>query len=101
VLDSSGFGQTCSQAAPRQVWIFSLTCNPNALKSNHLFKAGGGTKMQGISRRALALLITVSAWLPGAALAADALKEIRIDWATYNPVSLVLKQKGLLEKEFA
>jgi sulfonate transport system substrate-binding protein len=57
--------------------------------------------MQGISRRALALLITVSAWLPGAALAADPLKEIRIDWATYNPVSLVLKQKGLLEKEFA
>ncbi len=28
-------------------------------------------------------------------------KEIRIDWATYNPVSMVLKQKGLLEKEFA
>ena len=37
----------------------------------------------------------------GAAFAADALKEIRIDWATYNPVSMVLKQKGLLEKEFA
>ncbi len=26
-------------------------------------------------------------------------KEIRIDFATYNPVSLVLKDKGLLEKE--
>src|SRR5204862_6621002 len=38
---------------------------------------------------------------PGAAFAADPLKEIRIDWATYNPVSMVLKQKGLLEKEFA
>ena len=36
-----------------------------------------------------------------AALSADAPKEIRIDWATYNPVSLVLKQRGLLEKEFA
>ena len=57
--------------------------------------------MQGISRRALVLLIAASAWLPGAALAADALKEIRIDWATYNPVSMVLKQKGFLEKEFA
>ena len=34
-------------------------------------------------------------------LAADALKEIHIDWATYNPVSMILKQKGLLEKEFA
>src|SRR5215218_8240815 len=27
-------------------------------------------------------------------------KEIRLDFATYNPVSLVLKEKGLLEKEF-
>ena len=26
-------------------------------------------------------------------------KEIRIDFATYNPVSLVLKDKGFLEKE--
>jgi sulfonate transport system substrate-binding protein len=33
--------------------------------------------------------------------AAGALKEIRIDWATYNPVSMVLKEKGLLEKEFS
>jgi sulfonate transport system substrate-binding protein len=39
---------------------------------------------------------------PSAALfAADNPKEIRIDWATYNPVSMVLKDKGLLEKEFA
>ena len=28
-------------------------------------------------------------------------KEIRIDWATYNPVSIVLKEKGLLEAELA
>jgi sulfonate transport system substrate-binding protein len=35
------------------------------------------------------------------AVAADKPKEIRIDWATYNPVSMVLKDKGLLEKEFA
>jgi sulfonate transport system substrate-binding protein len=27
--------------------------------------------------------------------------EIRIDWATYNPVSMVLKDKGLFESEFA
>ncbi|MBY2912996.1 aliphatic sulfonate ABC transporter substrate-binding protein [Rhizobium leguminosarum] len=32
--------------------------------------------------------------------AAD-LSEIRIDWATYNPVSVLLKKEGLLEKEFA
>jgi sulfonate transport system substrate-binding protein len=57
--------------------------------------------MASISRRALAASIALWALLPGGASAADALKEIRIDWATYNPVSLVLKQKGLLEKEFA
>ncbi|MCF1473393.1 sulfonate ABC transporter substrate-binding protein [Allorhizobium ampelinum] len=28
-------------------------------------------------------------------------KEITLDWATYNPVSLILKKQGLLEKEFA
>jgi len=48
--------------------------------------------------------------LGGAALAllaapavvrAAAPSEIRIDWATYNPVSLVLKEQGLLEQEFA
>src|SRR6202521_2868677 len=35
------------------------------------------------------------------AFAADNPKEIRLDWATYNPVSMVLKDKGFLEKEFA
>src|SRR5215831_989555 len=35
------------------------------------------------------------------ARAADKPSEIRIDWATYNPVSMVLKDRGLLEKEFA
>ena len=55
----------------------------------------------GISRRALALLSAMWVAMPGAATAAEALKEIHIDWATYNPVSMVLKQNGLLEKEFA
>jgi sulfonate transport system substrate-binding protein len=54
-----------------------------------------------ISRRALAAVIAVSALMPASGYAADALKEIHIDWATYNPVSMILKQKGLLEKEFA
>jgi sulfonate transport system substrate-binding protein len=57
--------------------------------------------MSAISRRALAAVVAASMLLPGAAYAADALKEIHIDWATYNPVSMVLKQRGLLEKEFA
>jgi sulfonate transport system substrate-binding protein len=40
--------------------------------------------------------------LPSAALfAAEKPKEIYVDWATYNPVSLLLKDKGYLEKEFA
>ena len=39
--------------------------------------------------------------LPRLARAADKPSEIRIDWATYNPVSMVLRQNGLLEKEFA
>jgi sulfonate transport system substrate-binding protein len=36
-----------------------------------------------------------------ATAAAAQVKEIRIDYATYNPVSLVLKDKGFLEKELA
>jgi ABC-type nitrate/sulfonate/bicarbonate transport system substrate-binding protein len=52
-------------------------------------------------REGVALLWAMWMALPGSALAAEALKEIRIDWATYNPVSLVLKQKRLLEKQFA
>src|ERR1019366_3536026 len=57
--------------------------------------------MSRISRCALAALIAVAMLTPGATFAADALKEIHLDWATYNPVSMILKQKGLLEKEFA
>jgi sulfonate transport system substrate-binding protein len=57
--------------------------------------------MPHISRRALAAVIAFAPLMPGGARAADQLKEIHIDWATYNPVSMILKQKGLLEKEFA
>ena len=56
--------------------------------------------MTRITRRILLAGAMALALIP-AAEAADPLKEIRIDWATYNPVSMVLKQKGLLEKEFA
>jgi sulfonate transport system substrate-binding protein len=59
------------------------------------------TTMLRISRRVVAAIIAVSALLPGGVFATEPLKEIRIDWATYNPVSMILKQKGLLEKEFA
>jgi sulfonate transport system substrate-binding protein len=52
------------------------------------------------SRRSFAIICVVAGFAP-AAIAAEAPKEIRIDWATYNPVSMLLKDKGLLEKEFA
>ena len=54
-----------------------------------------------LSRRSLLVGLTASMILPVASRAAEPVKEIRIDWATYNPVSMVLKQKGLLEKEFS
>src|ERR1044072_4858429 len=53
------------------------------------------------SRRSLLCSALFVGLLPTSLLAADKPKEIRIDWATYNPVSMVLKEKGLLEKEFA
>lgn len=55
-----------------------------------------------LSRRSLLASALLAGLLPTTALfAADQPKEIRLDWATYNPVSIVLKNKGLLEKEFA
>jgi sulfonate transport system substrate-binding protein len=50
-----------------------------------------------LSRIALGALAALSF----AAAASAQVNEIRIDWATYNPVSIVLKQQGLVEKEFA
>ena len=52
-------------------------------------------------RRQFIQWVAVAAlFAPLSVQAADPLKEIRIDWATYNPVSLVLKDQKLLEKEF-
>ncbi len=53
------------------------------------------------SRRSLLCSAFFVGMLPTSLLAADKPKEIRLDWATYNPVSMVLKEQGLLEKEFA
>lgn len=53
------------------------------------------------SRRALFASALAAGLLPTTALfAADKPTTINIDWATYNPVSILLKDKGLLEKEF-
>lgn len=48
------------------------------------------------------LALAAAVLLPAAgALAQTGPREVRLDWATYNPVSLVLKSEGLLEKELA
>jgi sulfonate transport system substrate-binding protein len=53
------------------------------------------------SRRSVLASAVLVGLLPSTALfAADKPSTINIDWATYNPVSMVLKDKGLLEKEF-
>lgn len=56
-----------------------------------------------VLRRALAIapaLAAAIAFLAGPSKGAD-LGEVRLDWATYNPVSIVLKDQGLLEKALA
>ena len=54
-----------------------------------------------LARRALLSAITLAlalpALVPAAARAAE-VREVRLDWATYNPVGLVLKEKGYLEE---
>src|SRR5215204_7810029 len=58
--------------------------------------------MTTISRRFVFASVLTAALVASASLfAAEKPKSISIDWATYNPVSMVLKEKGLLEKEFA
>jgi sulfonate transport system substrate-binding protein len=55
-----------------------------------------------MSRRALFTCAFFVGVLASASVrAADKPKEIRVDWATYNPVSMLLKDKGFLEREFA
>jgi sulfonate transport system substrate-binding protein len=58
--------------------------------------------MKFLSRRAILASALLAGLLPTNTLfAADKPASINIDWATYNPVSMVLKEKGLIEKEFA
>ena len=58
--------------------------------------------MKFLSRRLVLGLALSLGLLPSAAsLAADKPDTITIDWATYNPVSMLLKDRGWLEEEFA
>src|SRR4051812_42212620 len=54
-----------------------------------------------LSRRAVLASVLLVGLVPATGFAADKPSTINIDWATYNPVSMLLKDKGLLEKEFA
>jgi sulfonate transport system substrate-binding protein len=51
-------------------------------------------------RSVVASLAIALVSLAGPAAAQSKLSELRIDWATYNPVSILIKNQGLLEKEF-
>lgn len=52
-------------------------------------------------RLVLGLAMSLGLLAPAASFAADKPGSITIDWATYNPVSMLLKDKGWLEEEFA
>lgn len=61
--------------------------------------------MSHFSRRGLLLsaatIATTAAIGAPSILRAQGLPQLRIDWATYNPVSMLLKEKGWLEEAFA
>jgi sulfonate transport system substrate-binding protein len=53
-----------------------------------------------MSRRSALSLLASGPFLIGAREASASVRELRVDYATYNPVSLVLRAKGWLEEEF-
>jgi sulfonate transport system substrate-binding protein len=57
--------------------------------------------MSHLSRRSVLAVAVLAGLVPATALAQQKPKEVRIDWATYNPVSMLLKEKGFLERELA
>jgi sulfonate transport system substrate-binding protein len=52
------------------------------------------------SRRQVLAGLACAPFVAAGRAAARELDEIRVDWATYNPVSMVLRDQGLLEKAF-
>src|SRR5262249_32502704 len=97
-----------SRDAPKEAWInprhfflppariSRLGCRgaPHAPLEDETMQFGGKVVLAAVAA-AFALTLGNSR----AAVAAP--KEIHIDWATYNPVSMVLKEKRLLENEFS
>src|SRR5215204_675788 len=70
---------------PHRVWRLSVTIQSKSFWS----------------RRGLLSSVLLVGLLPTTSFGADKPRTINIDWATCNPVSMLLKDKGLLEKEFA
>jgi sulfonate transport system substrate-binding protein len=68
------------------------------------FILSGVSFMRRFLQRSIVLAFVVLAFLMLAvgiqSARSAALDELRIDWATYNPVSIVVRSQGLLEKEF-
>jgi sulfonate transport system substrate-binding protein len=52
------------------------------------------------NRRALLVVVFALFLSLGRGGAEDRVETIKLDWAYYNPLSLVLREKGLLEEEF-
>ena len=57
--------------------------------------------MTPISRRTTLAALLGAMTLPVVPARASGFDELSLDWATYNPVSIVIKEQGLIEKEFA
>src|SRR5215217_8642213 len=78
--------------------MFSASAAPNALRTADIYEQG---IRMGQNRRSLLKFAVAGALAMAAgAAAAQAPRELRIDYATYNPVSLVLKDRKLLESAF-
>jgi sulfonate transport system substrate-binding protein len=69
------------------------------VQAPHLIQAAGELPMLSLRRVGLVALglLAVSIALP---TQSAGISELRLDWATYNPVSIVIRTQGLLEKEF-
>jgi sulfonate transport system substrate-binding protein len=58
-------------------------------------------------RRLLLAVLSTAVLVPASSVPASSLeaagspRELRLDWATYNPVSLVLREQGILERRLA
>jgi sulfonate transport system substrate-binding protein len=87
-------GVSLRAARPRATGIFGGPCPARA--------AAKWSDLMNFHRRSVLASLSAIA-LASLAVPANAepkLSELRLDWATYNPVSIIIKSQGLIEKEF-